>query len=131
MWSVISSAPAQETPYLASNRPSDFDAAQRGYSEKMKKDNGYNLIVANDFQSLYLGRNNMNGMRAMKYVDQELTIDEMLADPIVQTLMCYDGVSASDVRHTIDQVLQNRLPSPPVRARSSRAPHHNWRMTAA
>ena len=97
----------------------------------MKKDNGYNLIVANDFQSLYLGRNNMNGMRAMKYVDQELTIDEMLADPIVQTLMRYDGVSASDVRHTIDQVLQNRLPSPPVRARSSSAPHHNWRMTAA
>jgi len=95
----------------------------------MKKDNGYNLIVANDFQSLYCGRNNMNGMRAMKYVDQELTIEEMLADPIVQTLMRYDGISASDVRHTIDQVLQNRLPLRPVRVRSSGAVPHDWRMT--
>lgn len=44
----------------------------------------------------------------MSYVDQELTVEDMLADPIVQTLMRYDGVSASDVRHTIDQVNQNR-----------------------
>jgi hypothetical protein len=40
----------------------------------------------------------------MSYVDQELTVEDMLADPIVQTLMRYDGISASDVRHTIDQV---------------------------
>jgi len=45
----------------------------------------------------------------MSYVDQELTVEDMLADPIVQTLMRYDGISASDVRHTIDQVHQNRL----------------------
>jgi hypothetical protein len=44
----------------------------------------------------------------MSYVDQELTVEDMLADPIVQTLMRYDGVSASDVRHTIEQVNQNR-----------------------
>ena len=44
----------------------------------------------------------------MSYVDQELTVEDMLADPIVQTLMRYDGISASDVRHTIDQASQNR-----------------------
>ncbi len=44
----------------------------------------------------------------MSYVDQELTVEDMLADPIVQTLMRYDGVSASDVRHTIEQATQNR-----------------------
>ncbi|WP_156111573.1 hypothetical protein [Thalassospira australica] len=44
----------------------------------------------------------------MRYVDQELTVEDMLADPIVQTLMRYDGVSASDVRHTIDQASLNR-----------------------
>ncbi|MBO6772934.1 MULTISPECIES: hypothetical protein [unclassified Thalassospira] len=44
----------------------------------------------------------------MSYVDQELSIEDMLADPIVQTLMRYDGISASDVRHTIEQVNQNR-----------------------
>ncbi len=114
---------------LASKAPPDFDAAQGLCSEKMKKDNGYNLFIANDFQSLYVGFNKMNGMRAMKYVDQELTIDEMLADPIVQTLMRYDGISASDVRHTIDQVLQNRLPQRPVRLRGSGVPAHDWHLT--
>ncbi|WP_430475739.1 hypothetical protein ACQ0MK_09095 [Thalassospira lucentensis] len=44
----------------------------------------------------------------MSYVDQELTVEDMLADPIVQTLMRYDGISASDVRHTIAQATQNR-----------------------
>ena len=44
----------------------------------------------------------------MSFVDQELTVEDMLADPIVQVLMRYDGVSASDVRHTIEQVNQNR-----------------------
>lgn len=44
----------------------------------------------------------------MRYVDQELTVEDMLADPIVQILMRYDGISASDVRHTIEQVTQNR-----------------------
>ena len=44
----------------------------------------------------------------MSYVDQELSIEDMLADPIVQTLMRYDGISASDVRHTIEQVTQTR-----------------------
>jgi len=48
----------------------------------------------------------------MSYVDQELTVEDMLADPIVQTLMRYDGVSASDVRHTIEQVNQNRPENP-------------------
>ncbi|WP_350040769.1 hypothetical protein [Thalassospira sp.] len=45
----------------------------------------------------------------MSYVDQELTVEDMLADPIVQTLMRYDGISASDVRHTIEQATQNRI----------------------
>ncbi|WP_417815589.1 hypothetical protein [Thalassospira alkalitolerans] len=62
----------------------------------------------------------------MKYVDQELTIAEMLADPIVQTLMRYDGISASDVRHTIDQVLQNRLSSHRIPMRQSNASIHEW-----
>lgn len=44
----------------------------------------------------------------MSYVDQELTVEDMLADPIVQTLMRYDGVSASDVRHTINRASQKR-----------------------
>lgn len=65
----------------------------------------------------------------MKYVDHELTIDEMLADPIVQTLMRYDGISASDVRHTIDQVMQNRLPSRQIHARRSGAIPHEWHIT--
>ena len=48
------------------------------------------------------------GYEKMSYVDQELTVEDMLADPIVQTLMRYDGISASDVRQTIEQVNQNR-----------------------
>ena len=48
----------------------------------------------------------------MSYVDQELTVEEMLADPIVQALMRYDGVCASDVRHTIAQINQASAPSP-------------------
>ncbi|MCC9625445.1 hypothetical protein LPB41_27545 [Thalassospira sp. MA62] len=44
----------------------------------------------------------------MKYVDQELTVEDMLDDPIVQLLMRYDGVSASDVRHTIVETIQKR-----------------------
>lgn len=61
----------------------------------------------------------------MSYVDQELTVEDMLADPIVQILMRYDGISASDVRHTIDQVNQNRPESPelaePENAHQNRA----------
>ena len=45
----------------------------------------------------------------MSYVDQELTVEDMLADPIVQTSMRYDGISASDVRHTIEAVNQQEL----------------------
>jgi hypothetical protein len=48
------------------------------------------------------------GYEMMSYVDQELTVEDMLSDPIVQTLMRYDGVSASDVRHTIDKVNRAR-----------------------
>lgn len=48
----------------------------------------------------------------MSYVDQELTVEDMLADPIVQTLMRYDGISASDVRHTIEAVNQHRPENP-------------------
>lgn len=44
----------------------------------------------------------------MSYVDQELTVEDMLADPIVQIIMRYDGISASDVRHTIDRVARHR-----------------------
>jgi hypothetical protein len=44
----------------------------------------------------------------MTYVDQELTVEDMLADPIVQSLMRYDGSSASDVRHTIAEVTRLR-----------------------
>tara|TARA_E500000318_G_scaffold29898_1_gene29765 strand:+ start:546 stop:782 length:237 start_codon:yes stop_codon:yes gene_type:complete len=48
----------------------------------------------------------------MNYVDQELSVEDMLADPIVQTLMRYDGISASDVRHTMEQVNLNRPDMP-------------------
>lgn len=48
----------------------------------------------------------------MSYVDQELTVEDMLADPIVQTLMRYDGISANDVRRTISRVRQNRPKTP-------------------
>lgn len=44
----------------------------------------------------------------MKYVENELTIEEMLADPIVQRLMNYDGISATEVRTTIDTVRKKR-----------------------
>ncbi|MBX2831737.1 MAG: hypothetical protein KTR23_11230 [Rhodospirillales bacterium] len=59
----------------------------------------------------------------MSYVDQELTVEDMLADPIVQTLMRYDGISASDVRHTIDQVHQNRIEK--QANDDARSSHHN------
>ncbi|MDP2700172.1 hypothetical protein [Thalassospira sp.] len=39
----------------------------------------------------------------MKYVDQELTIEDMLADPIVHHLMRYDGITEADVRKAISQ----------------------------
>ena len=66
----------------------------------------------------------------MNYVDQELSIEDMLADPIVQTLMRYDGISASDVRHTIEQVNQNRIGL--TRDTTPGSSHHNrlhWRTT--
>ena len=44
----------------------------------------------------------------MKYVENELTIEKMLADPIVQRLMNYDGISATEVRTTIDTVRKKR-----------------------
>lgn len=65
----------------------------------------------------------------MSYVDQELTVEDMLADPIVQTLMRYDGISASDVRHTIEQVNQNRADNPPQLVATST--HHNRQHWAA
>lgn len=64
----------------------------------------------------------------MRYVDQELSIEDMLADPIVQTLMRYDGISASDVRRTIELVNQNRREKAKDTALNSS--HHNrlhWR----
>jgi hypothetical protein len=38
----------------------------------------------------------------------ELTLDEMLADPIVQTLMRRDGVEPQDVRAVIADVRHRR-----------------------
>jgi hypothetical protein len=63
------------------------------------------------------------GYEMMSYVDQELTVEDMLADPIVQTLMRYDGISASDVRHTINQVHQNR--SEKLAGNDTGPNHHN------
>jgi len=68
-----------------------------------------------------LRRTKEPGYEMMSYVDQELTVEDMLADPIVQTLMRYDGVSASDVRHTIEQVNQNR-PEDAVDSTDARIP---------
>ncbi|RCK31730.1 hypothetical protein [Thalassospira aquimaris] len=68
----------------------------------------------------------------MNYVDQELSIEDMLADPIVQTLMRYDGISASDVRHTIEQVNQNRTAL--AKGVTPGSSHHNrlhWRTADA
>ncbi|OSQ37236.1 hypothetical protein [Thalassospira mesophila] len=44
----------------------------------------------------------------MSYVDHELSIDEMLADPIVRTLMAYDGITEKDVRKTLAEVATAR-----------------------
>jgi hypothetical protein len=44
----------------------------------------------------------------MSYVDHELSIDEMLADPIVRTLMAYDGITEKDVRKTLAHAARAR-----------------------
>ncbi|WP_339781980.1 hypothetical protein [uncultured Thalassospira sp.] len=44
----------------------------------------------------------------MRYIDHELSIDEMLADPIVRTLMDYDGITEKDVRKTLARVASAR-----------------------
>ncbi|OKH86924.1 hypothetical protein [Thalassospira sp. TSL5-1] len=63
----------------------------------------------------------------MSYVDHELSIDEMLADPIVRTLMAYDRITEKDIRKTLARVASARETSAPRLAR-----HHpkqspkNW-----
>ncbi len=53
----------------------------------------------------------------MSYVDHELSIDEMLADPIVQTLMAYDRISEKDIRKTLALAASARKANAPRLAR--------------
>ncbi|AUG53205.1 hypothetical protein [Thalassospira marina] len=68
----------------------------------------------------------------MSYVDHELSIDEMLADPIVRTLMAYDRITETDVRKTLAQVVTARETNHPrlSRRRQTQQPQ-SWAQQAA
>lgn len=68
----------------------------------------------------------------MAEAHKELTLDELLADPIVQLVMQRDGVTAADVREVIERARRaqrGNSESPELRARAfdiatGVMPHH-------
>ncbi|WP_147252987.1 hypothetical protein [Thalassospira profundimaris] len=63
----------------------------------------------------------------MSYVDHELSIDEMLADPIVRTLMAYDRITEKDIRKTLARVASARETNAPRLARHrTQQPLKSW-----
>jgi hypothetical protein len=42
----------------------------------------------------------------MRWCHEELTLDDMLTDPLIETLMRADGVDAGELRPALDEIAQ-------------------------